>query len=179
LPYTTPSTIATAQLVTTSLMNTEWVENIKFLANPPACRAYHNTTQSVSDGTPAFVAFNSERYDTDTMHSTSVATDRITFKTAGLYVVQFNGAFVASNDYVSSFAGIYLNSSMFIGLTNGGAAVTGLNDLYLSVSTVYKFAVNDYIQAQVMQNNSGSAAKNLMGGAAFSPEFSATWIGRG
>ena len=56
------------------------------LQNPPCCRVYNSAEhlgRQRHRSRPS--TFNCERYDTDSMHSTSSNTGRITFTTAGVY----------------------------------------------------------------------------------------------
>lgn len=152
---------------------------LNYLANPPACRVYHNTTQAYADATEATQAFNSERWDTDGMHSTSVDTGRITIRTAGLYIVGFTGSFDAGNDYVNTFAFLRVNGTTYVQLGAEGRSIVGISAQQVSVHTVYRFAVNDYIEVRALQNNSAGASRNMTSGGNFSPEFYATWIGLG
>jgi hypothetical protein len=54
---------------------------------PQRAHAYHNATQSVSPSTLIYPALNSEAFDTDAMHDNTTNNSRITFKTAGTYLV--------------------------------------------------------------------------------------------
>ena len=179
MAYSTPSTVTTGDLITAADWNQNVVNNVIFLANPPACRVYHNANQSVNDNTATVVAFNSERYDTDNMHSTSSNTSRITINTAGLYLVVFNGRFPAANDYNVAACHLRLNGSTLIASNSGGRAVTAVADLALGVTTTYKFAATDYVEVLVLQDNTANAARNLESVGNYSPEFSAIWIGLG
>jgi hypothetical protein len=147
--------------------NQDIVANITFLANPPACRVYNNANISISDISLTTVTFNSERYDTASMHSTSSLTSRITIPVAGLY------------DYFQIYADLRLNGTTTIATHNIGS----FNGISMSpdiqVHTVYKFAANDYVEARIYQDNNAGAAANLETQANFSPELSATWLGLG
>lgn len=147
--------------------------------NPPACRVYHDANQSINDNTVTTVAFNSERYDTDSMHDTASNNSRITFNKAGLYLVTFQGRFPAANDFSVADAHIRLNGSTVIAWNSGGRALSGSADLNVGVTTVYKFAAADYVEARVHQDNTANTARNLETVGNYSPEFMATWIGVG
>ena len=178
MPYTDPGAVTTGTTITSTWGNA--VRNAEqFLANPPACRVYHNANQSVNDNTLTVMAFNSERYNTDTMHNTVTNNSRITIKTAGLYVVGFHGGFTAANDYSVAGAYLRLNGTTHIAVNSGGRALTGSSNLYVGVVTTYKFAVNDYVEIQVHQDNTTNVARNIETLANYSPEFWATWIGLG
>lgn len=177
-PQPAPSqrTWAAGEYPTAAQFNTYFRDGIGFLQNPPACRVYRTTNQSVTTGAGQAVAFDAERYDTDNMHSTSVNTDRITFNTAGLYLVSGNGGWALSAGGSYRRIAIRLNGATYIAITQyrAGEANTG-NEL--SIATTYKFAVNDYVQLIAEQDT--GASLNLAAVAAFSPEFAATWIGLG
>lgn len=179
MAYSAPRTWSAGDKPTAAQFNQDIRDNASFLANPPACRVYHNTTQSIPDNTETVVSFNSERYDTNSMHSTSVNTSRITINTAGLYLVTFGGAVVDGSDYIQSYANIRLNGATFIAYHNHTG--NGANTWFplITLSTVYKFAVSDYIEVLMYQDNSAGAARNLRSTGNWSPEFSATWIGLG
>lgn len=174
MPYTTPTTITTGQLVTASLMNNEWVNNIAFLANPPACRVYHNANQSVANGAVAYLSFNSERYDTDSMHNTVTNNGRITFNTAGLYHV-FAQIVFASN--VTGVRAIEIRRNGGNNIILNTVQATSAFNTRMGISTIWKFAAADYIECGVFQNSGG--ALNAEFNADYSPEFGATWIGLG
>lgn len=179
MPYTTPSTITTGQLVTATLMNNEWAGNISFLANPPACRVYNSTDISVPHITLTPMTFDSERFDTNSMHSTVSLTSRITFNTAGMYVVTFCGGIVAGTDYTMVSSYLRLNGGNFIGTQVVGTVAVADDHVYTTVTATYKFAVNDYVEAYVFHRNGAAAARSVKAIPNRSPEFSAAWIGLG
>lgn len=179
MAYQTPRTWTTSELVTAAMMNQDVRDNISFLANPPACRVYHNANQNITNGIGnQVVLFNSERYDTDNMHSTVTNTGRITFNTAGIYVISFSGVLFAATDYTYSECYVQMNGTTPILL---GAKIYGPthNSPSLFAGGTYKFAVNDYITVQLGQANAAAASRNLLSAGNYSPEFSATWIGLG
>lgn len=146
--------------------------------NPPACRVYNNANQSINDNAETTVAFNSERYDTDGMHDTVTNNSRITFNTAGLYVVSFNGAFPGGADYSVIYAYVRLNGATDIVLDQRTPS-TFVANLALLLFTTYKFAAGDYIEVRVYHDNTANTARNLLTVANFTPEFSAVWVGLG
>ena len=118
---------------------------IKWAAIPTAtdisCRVYAGTGTSLST-TFASVAFNTENFDTDTMHDNSTNNSRITIKTAGKYSIggQIN---IAAN--LALGLRLLVNGGSVIGrIFQGNSGVTeGAN-----IDTIYDFAVNDYIELQ-------------------------------
>jgi hypothetical protein len=182
MPYSAPTTIAGGQLVTAGLMNTDWAGNIAFLANPPACRVYHNATQSIAHATETSLIFNSEDNDTDTMHDTVTNNGRITFNTAGLYVVTACIPFDRSTDYTHTYCVIRLNgTTTHIVATSDGTSTSAADaDVFHNPTSPYKFAVNDWIDVRVYHRNGAATARNInpraAGRAMF---FSAVWHGLG
>jgi len=65
---------------------------------PPGCQLTASSAQSIPNSTYTFVTFNVETRDTDTFHSTSVNTERITIPTgmSGYYLWVGTAAFAAS-----------------------------------------------------------------------------------
>lgn len=185
--YTAPTTRASGYLVTAANWNTDLVDNITFLANPPACRVRHSANLSITDSTltelgvtaGTTACFDTERYDTASLHDTVTNPGRITIPVAGIYLVSFNGHFVSRNDYFQIYADLRLNGTTTIATANIGSfnGVTLSPDI--EAHTQYKFAVNDYVTVRVYQDNNANAAANLETQGNFSPEFSATWIGLG
>lgn len=146
--------------------------------NVPACRVFQTGAQTVPDGTLTNLTFDSERYDTDSMHSTVSNTSRITFNTAGIYLVTGHIAFVGF-DYNSLYIAVMLNGTTLIAANiNNDFTDAAMNVYAASISTAYKFAVNDFVELRIWQNNTVNAARSTVAGN-YSPEFSATWIGVG
>lgn len=145
--------------------------------NPPACRVFNSAPQSIPDagaGTETTITFDSERYDTDTMHSTAVNTSRITFNTVGIYVVQFNGVMAdAATNFDNSYCGIRRNGATVLSYMSGMRGSTTFGPLF-NISVVAQFAFSDYVEAFILQSNVGNVARNVD-----TQEFSATWIGIG
>ena len=54
-------------------------------------KAFHSVDQAVANAVPVVLAFNSESFDTDTMHDNAVNNSRMTINTAGKWLFGFNG----------------------------------------------------------------------------------------
>ena len=174
MPYTTPHTITVGELVTVDTMNDEWGGNVAFLANPPACRVYHNAAQSTTTGVELSLALNSERWDTDTMHSTVTNNSRITFTTGGLYLL------VGHIEFAANATGYRLASIRWQNTTTLAVQTTKPHGTFadrLTVTCVYGFGAGEWVELRAFQDSGGSL--NVNSTANFSPELSATWIGRG
>lgn len=174
MPYTSPATVVTGTTITSA-----WGNSVKagedFLANPPACRVYNNAGLSIPNNTETLLTFNSERFDTNTMHDTVTNPGRITFNTAGLYIV------TAHVDWASNAVGdrrtlFKLNGTTYIAWVenmpnNAGASTSQV------LTTLYKFVAGDWVAAYGHQTSGG--ALNVNSTANYSPEFSAVWVGLG
>lgn len=118
-----------------------------WLINPPACHMYATVNNTIAWNTAQGLFFNEIRYDTDSMCDTDAS--RITFKTAGVYLVTLNVRWKKVDvDEGDVAAFIRLNGGMFIAID---AMPIGDADLYTSHSlSVQKFfEAGDYIEAWV------------------------------
>jgi hypothetical protein len=139
----------------------------------PSARAYHDANQSIATGGGgAFLAFNQERWDTDTIHDTVTNNTRLTCKTAGYYSITAGGAW-ETNGTGSRSIGILLNGATPLAYDNR-LAPADINARF-TVTTVYPLAVNDYVEVAVFQSSGG--ALNVLTGSNYSPEFSMHWVG--
>lgn len=178
MAYSSPATVAAGNVAPAS-----WGNSVKaatdYLANPPTCRAFHSTTQSIASNSNTVLSFNSERFDTDSMHDTITFNSRITIKTAGVYVVTAMGAFAAAADYTAIGIHLRVNGSVFIGVQFIGTVADATFAYPIQVTSTWKFAVNDYVEALMIQKNSAAAARNTVAASSYVPEFSAAWVGLG
>lgn len=144
------------------------------VTNPPACRVFHNAAQSIAHNTATTLAFNSERYDTDTMHDNVTSNSRITIKTAGVYSLSTNIRWQSAAGNSTRLVRILLNNATTIAETQIDGA-TGAIEMIASCD--YKLAVSDFIETQVYQFQGGSLNIEAVGN--LSPEFSASWVALG
>ena len=137
------------------------------------CRVYNSSNISINNNTATALTFDSERYDTDTMHSTSSNTGRITIKTAGKYIIGATVEFAVNGTNIRQ---IYpqVNGSTIIAVQSA-PATSGTNQTRMVFNTIYSFAVNDYIELIAYQNSGGSLNVTVNGN--YSPEFYAQKIG--
>lgn len=176
--YVSPGSVTSGGIATASWGNAV-VADLAFFANPPWCAVNHSAAQSIPHNVDTVVAFNAERWDTDTMHDPVTNNSRITIKTAGLYELSFSGEFIAGADYQTHYAYFRLNGTTVIGVGTAGAVTTAGPGCLVNASTIYKFAFNDYVEVLVRQNNAAAAARNLNSVGNYTPEFRAKWGGLG
>lgn len=176
MAYTTETTIVTGTTIQSSWANTYVRDNVEWLAtNAPCCRVFNSVDFSHnSSGSYLAVTFDSERFDTASMHSTVSNTSRITIpaSSTGKYIVGGNISF-AANATGERRCGSRQNGTTFISLdaqpTASGASATELNP-----NTVYAFTAADYAELMAFQNSGGTLAVSF--GANYSPEFWAFWF---
>ena len=177
MPYVSPAAVVSGAVISKTTFGDVVKADLDYLANPPACRVYRSGTQSIPNTTRTAVTFDSERYDTNNMHSTSVNTNRITVNTAGLYMISGHVGFSTST-VGFRIAYIIVNGTLQIAIQSTNVRTDGFLDM--SVATTWKAAVNDYFTLEVYQSSGGA---QLLGQAsatdAFASEFAATWIGLG
>jgi len=141
--------------------------------NPPACRIYNSASISIPTGALTVLTFDSERYDTDSMHSTSVNTSRITINTAGVYILTGTVSFPANATGFRQTA-LRLNGGTFIASDVRASIATGIE---LIIATTWKFAAADYVELLVQQTS--GAPLNVTSLSAYSLEFAASWVAVG
>lgn len=113
-------------------------------------RVYHNVNYSVPHNTFTILPFNSELYDTDSIHDPAVSNSRLTCQTAGKYLIMFNclWAFSAVGERQ---ADIRLNDTSCIALhRDKPSTVTTFSQF---TSTVYDLSVGDFVEVRVYQDS--------------------------
>lgn len=105
------------------------------------CRVYQNAGTSISSGGSAIIAFQAEDFDSDTMHDNATNNTRITFKTAGYYLVVATFYTTGTSSSAAMGGLLRLNGSTVIAGGGGSIQTAGV-----TVSTIRHFAVNDYIE---------------------------------
>lgn len=133
-----------------------------------AARVLNSGNISINDSTLTALTFDSERFDTDSIHSTSSNTERLTCVTAGKYIIV--GNFSWASDPNQGEANIRLNGSTKIA---GTMAITDYRQIGLT--TIYDLAVGDYVELMALQTSGG--ALNVSAISNYSPEFSMARIG--
>jgi len=139
-----------------------------FVVAGDVIRARVRNSANLTIGTGAWTSltFDSERWDTDGIHSTVSNTGRLTCVTEGTYSIIGNVRF-ASNATGYRAVRIYLNGAtviaeVFLPAVSGQPTV-------MAVGTQYELDAGDYVELQVLQNSGGDL--NVEVAAAYSPEF--------
>lgn len=140
---------------------------------PPTVEAYNTTNLSIANNTATTVTCNTELYDTDSMHSISSNTSRITFATAGLYIVNFVCAW-NKNSIGDRVAWVRKNGSD-ASILSFESKRTGGSDLIVGhcVTLEDTFVATDYVEGRVQQTSGGNL---LLLGDSYSPFLGATRV---
>ncbi len=165
MAWATPPNFTTGQIVTESELDI-LANDLAFLGGPPRARVYNSADIPIANATSVPLTFNSERYDTDTLHSTATNTGRITITTAGTYSGGANVGF-ASNAAGYRGVGVRLNGTTFLAYSRV-PAVSG-TATYICVTFDYQFAAGNYIEVVVEQTSGGVLDAVAIGN--FTPEF--------
>jgi len=136
-------------------------------------RAYNSAALTIATATLTALTLNSERYDTDAIHSTSSNTSRFTIPFDGYYRITGIVSW-AANATGSRQTRIMLNGvgGTTIGIVLEQASPAGVV-LIQQVTADYLLTAGDYVELVVFQNSGGNL--NVDTAANYSPEF---WIDR-
>lgn len=130
-------------------------------------RVRRSTNQAVNSGSVDKMAYNTEDYDTDTIHDTGSNTERLTCRTAGKYWIY---ASIAWSAHASGrrYCDLYLNNTTDIARSSV-PTVGGSDQTEMHVATEYELDVGDYIEVRVFQNS--GAQLNVVAQAEAGPIF--------
>jgi len=130
---------------------------------------------SIANATFVATTWDTETYDTDSFHSTSSNTSRITIPTGlgGYYNIEIaiNWAAAGSGAFYTS---IYKNGSLVSG-TYGGYDTSQRSPMYYS--STLNLSAGDYIEAYVQQNSGGSKQYGSNANYTGMSYFQATYLG--
>lgn len=126
------------------------------ITDPPTVSLSRGGNQSIPNNALTAVIFSRENYDTDSMHSVSVNPSRITFTTAGVYLV--TGYIVFDSDATPSgdrVVEIRKNGVDIVAHDARGAGGTDLRPA-ISVACQEQFSATDYVELLVHQTSGGA-----------------------
>lgn len=132
-----------------------------------SARVFNSSTQSIADDTVTALTFNSERWDTDTIHDTVTNNTRLTATTAGKYLITGHVRMAANSTGFRELS-IILNGTTNLARTSQNA-VASPNITGLAVATHFELSSNDFVELNIFQNSGGSLSTQLV--SSESPEF--------
>lgn len=157
--------------VTTAKLATGAVTPAK-ISGTPRVRVYNTAAIATSTGVIKTLTFDSERWDTDTMHSTVSNTSRLTATTAGIYIISGHVSWQNDTSGTRQLQ-IQLNGTTLIATDKKNPK--DANSLQHSINTQYYLNAADYVEFLVLQD-CGSPLNILQSGN-YTPEFAMVWVG--
>lgn len=159
-PPSAPSAPAVGSSIAAGTFGSLTAAALSFLLSPPRCGVYQTAAGTfTTSGTFYAVGFDTEAYDTDSMHSTSSNTSRLTATTSGLYTVLAQIAFasnatgIRSVDVRKNAAGNPASGTLL--LSERATAVSGVVTT-VPVAFDVQLAAGDYIELFGAQTSGGS-----------------------
>ena len=152
-------------------------EGILDVSLAPCARVTHNAAQSITNNTVTALAFNTERFDqaggsSSTQHDTVTNNSRLTAVYAGVYTI-FGNIEWAGNATGFRDLELRINGTTVIAFWRSQPATSGT--WQQNISSIYNFAVNDYVELLVRQDSGGALNVNSTGN--YSPEFGFVRVG--
>lgn len=140
-------------------------------AAQPACRVYNSTNISIPGVNITVLTFDSERYDTGGLHSTSSNTSRLTCVVPGKYRIFGHCEYTQNGTGIRGLH-IYVNGSLSIAETYVSAISTAHQGM--TATTEYALAAGDYVELVAYQSSGGNLDVRAVGN--HTPEFGMSWI---
>lgn len=136
-------------------------------------RVYHNANQSITTATFTQLAFNSERYDTDSIHDNVTNNSRLTCQTAGKYLI-IGSIYFAAAAGGSRHLAIRLSTGVDIAYMQL-APDASVNVYRATVAAIWDMTVGQYVEVRVYQDT--GAGLNVLVNDSNSAEFMMQRIG--
>jgi len=142
-------------------IQTKKIKRSNLLGFDKSCRVYNSAVQSCANEAWTTLAFDSEAWDTDTIHDLVTNNSRLTCKTAGKYIITAFAAF-AANATGQRFFTIKLNGTIY--LTQACFQAAAAQRTACTIATLYSLAVNDYVEFLIYQNSGGALNTDIVDG---------------
>lgn len=148
---------AVGEIVTAANMNTYIGNDLIFLGTPPQVHAYQTALSTLTSGVNTALPFDTERFDTDTMHSTSASTSHLVATTAGKYLV-WGWVAYAANATAQRRTSLRLNGATdMVADERQSTAAAGIFT-QVAISIVYAFSATDFAEVLAQQASGGNLA---------------------
>jgi hypothetical protein len=116
-----------------------------------SCRAYNSAVETIGNASVTLITFDSESWDTDTMHDTSTNPGRITCKIAGKYIVTATVGWAVGGGALRM---IQLKKNASVMSENRMPNIVS-NYVYNNIAMILDLAINDYITVSGYQDSGG------------------------
>lgn len=158
--------------------NSQVRDPARFMNSPPRALVTYTSTQTSSTGVYILCAWDTETYDTDTIHDPATNNSRLTVRSAGLYNIWAN-VFWAGNATGARVVQVRKNSA---GSSTGGTGLM-LAEMKTAGSALASnafvtrevfLAAGDYVETFAYQNSGGNLAVGTTNGGQHS--FGVRWV---
>jgi len=138
------------------------------------CQLWKNANQSINNNTYTAITFDNENFDTDSYHSTSSNTSRITIPAGlgGKYLFTFTAGYVASATGIRGSA-LYKNGAQAHIMFQVSASSAA--DHFFAGAQIMNLTAGDFVELFLFQNSSG--ALDVKGLSDLSTTFSCEYLG--
>lgn len=138
-------------------------------------RVFKSGNQSIASATPTALTFDSETYDTNTIHDNVTNNSRLTAPIAGKYVV--HGTVQWDFSAAGNIRGMYFykNGVIYAALQFVPPTLAGANGNIVAGADIIDLAAGDYVELLAFQDSGG--ALNALGGSGANTHFGMGYIG--
>lgn len=146
---------------------------------PPAASTWLTTTITNQTNNTA-ISFSSSTHDTDSMFSAGSPT-RLTFNTAGIYLVTFSGIMTAATTLTYGLAWFSFTGGATTapyGASDSLAITSGTQSARWNISTVYNAAAADYVEGYLGFTATGNVSIDGTTNNNVRARMTATFMGR-
>ena len=159
MAWTSPRTWVAGETVTAAQLNAHIRDNLDFLHSKDHASVYDSANQALTDVTYENVSFNSEHFDSNTMHDNATNNSRIKCNSDGLYLAVFKVTFDTNTVGIRR---VQLRENA-AGASGGGTArgvwngpsLTGENTV-IAGSRLCRLVNTDYLEIFAYQDSGGS-----------------------
>ena len=141
--------LTTGDLVTEAMWNNYMgaAGSIQFLHDSPACRVHNAGDQSVADGETLALLWDTEDFDTDTIHA-GVNTSRLTCVTAGVYLITGNVIWdaITPTDVDTAYVQTWIRQDGAAVLSTVRVRPTASTSIAQCVTTIAELAATEYVE---------------------------------
>lgn len=113
------------------------------------CRLRRSTDQTCNFGVETQVSFDTETYDDDTMHEGVTNPTRLTFTTAGVYIIGAQWAWEAATSGTRTLVTIRANGTTRLAADDCNNSQAGGEYSTRSLTTVYKATAGEYVELSI------------------------------
>lgn len=173
-------TYTTGQVLTAANLNTYLRDNMAAVGgtDKPMCRAFNSAVQAITTATETAITMDSERFDTQAIHSTVSNTSRMTIPTGwgGVYLI------TGSVQWTADAAGTYrqtilkVNAATFIAVDSRGGITINIG-MESTPTTTYAMAAGDYVELRVKHDKGSNL--NTGGNPSWGNELTVVWQATG